>query len=583
MPNIPAASPRRQSDPLEILGEASDLVSISGLDLDGLLSKMADLVRKVVEYQVFSVLLQADELGLFRIRYAIGIRDELIRKLQVRAGDGITGAAVEARDTVIANDVSRDPRYIVGVDAIRSELAVPLMARGRVIGIVDVQSTQLDAFGDYERSMVELISSRFSLAIDGARLLRAAIRQNRTLRTLAQVAQEFSQILNLDDLVNQISSMMRQLIPHDAFNVFLVEENGHTLKHHFGVRYDKRVQWQSMEFGEGIVGTAAETRSPVLVRDTREDRRYVAATDGILSEAAMPLILKDRLIGVLDLESEKLGAFSARHIQVLSLLAPQIATAIENARLYERVARNEARLERDLKAARDLQRNLLAAASPEFSGIEIAGRNVGASEVTGDLFDFFPFGESHLNMLLGDVSGKGAAAALYGALASGLLRNVMRERYSPAELLGKTNEALLARRIEARYLTAVAVQWKPASHEVVIANAGQPRPAICRGGKVEIPVISGVPLGLIEGSEYENLTLPVEPGDLIVLVSDGITEATDRARVQYGDERLPQIVEAHSKASASGLLDTIFSDVAMFAAGGRQDDDRTVIVAKITG
>ena len=269
-------------------------------------------------------------------------------------------------------------------------------------------------------------------------------------------------------------------------------------------------------------------------------------------------------------------------VPLAAVLAPQIATAIENARLYERVARNEARLERDLKAARDLQRNLLAAASPEFSGIDIAGRNVGASEVTGDLFDFFPFGESHLNMLLGDVSGKGAAAALYGALASGLLRNVMRERYSPAELLGKTNEALLARRIEARYLTAVAVQWKPASHEVVIANAGQPRPVICRGGKVEIPAISGVPLGLIAGTEYENLTLPVEAGDLIVLVSDGITEATDRARVQYGDERLPQVVEAHSKASASDLLDTIFNDVSMFAAGGRQDDDRTVIVAKIT-
>jgi sigma-B regulation protein RsbU (phosphoserine phosphatase) len=355
------------------------------------------------------------------------------------------------------------------------------------------------------------------------------------------------------------------------------------LEHYFGVRFDERMQLRSIPAGMGLVGAAASGAQPVLVRDTSLDARYVAAVPGIRSEVAVPLMLQHKVIGVLDLESQQVGAFSQEHLRTLSLLAPQVAAAIENARLYEQVAASQARLERDLRAARELQKSLQPSGCPSFEGVEIAARNDPASEVSGDLYDFFPFPPQHLGILIGDVSGKGAAAALYAALVAGLLRNQVRADLSPAQLLEAADRALLARRIEARYLTALYAQWHPAERRLLLANAGQPLPLIRRGGHVEYLVAAGVPLGLLDGTTYDQTEFHMDPGDLLLLASDGITEAQGESGEEYGVRRLREFVESRPEASASELLEAIFADVNEFSAGGRQRDDRTVIVVKATG
>jgi sigma-B regulation protein RsbU (phosphoserine phosphatase) len=289
------------------------------------------------------------------------------------------------------------------------------------------------------------------------------------------------------------------------------------------------------------------------------------------------------VIGVLDLESQRVGAFTREHQRTLSLLAPQVAAAIENARLYEQVAAKEARLERDLRAARELQKSLLPSACPSFEGLEIAARNDPALEVSGDLYDFYPFPPQHLGILIGDVSGKGAAAALYAALVAGLLRNQVRPDLSPAQLLEAADRGLLARRIEARYVTALYAQWYPNGRRMVLSNAGEPLPLIRRGGHVEDLAAVGVPLGLLEGTVYDQIELFLEPGDLVLLASDGITEAQSESGVEYGVRRLREFVELHPEAAAGELLDGIFADVNEFTAGEPQHDDRTVIVARVTG
>ena len=192
---------------------------------------------------------------------------------------------------------------------------------------------------------------------------------------------------------------------------------------------------------------------------------------GIRSEVAVPLMVKDAVIGVLDLECEQVNAFTREHVWLLSLLAPQIAIAIENARLYEQVARNEARLESDLRAARELQQHLLPSSPPKTEGIEIAARNDSATEISGDLYDFFPLDGERLGVLIGDVSGKGAPAALYGALVSGLMREMAADGHPPSRLLLELNRALLARKIEARYLTALYAEWDSAERTFTLANA----------------------------------------------------------------------------------------------------------------
>ncbi len=512
------------------------------------------------------------------IRYSIGYRPDLVRTLRVRPGEGITGHAAQTLETVVVDDVRLDPRYLDAVDAVRSEIAVPLVARGKLVGVIDLQSPAAAAFGDQERGLLELIASRFSLAIDAAQLHLQTVRQNATFRTLADIAQEFSQILNLEALLNQISSLVRLLVQYDAFSIYLCE--GDLLKHYFGVRFDERVQWQSMPRGEGIVGAAAASRKAVLVHDTSREERYVAAIEGIRSEVAVPLILKNQVIGVVDLESDRVGWFNEDHVRMLSLLAPQIAAAIENARLYEQVANNERRLQENLTAARELQRHLLPAGRPEFEGIEVAAGNLPAAEVSGDLYDFHSFPGECFGALSGDVSGKGAAAALYAALTSGLIRNLANENHRPSKLLGAMNRALLGRKIEGRYLVALYAHWRPAAHEMIVANAGHPHPIVRRGGRVESIDISGTPLGLFDGGEYDEVTFKMAPGDLLITASDGVSEAENPAGEAYGEERLIALVERLPDASPQELLDAVFADVKQFSGLETPADDRTVIVIR---
>ena len=579
-----AASPspwHETDESLAILVEASEIVAGHSLDLDSLLSELVGLIRKVVDYQLVAVLLKSGESTL-RIRFASGYSDDIVRKTRIEIGRGITGAAAQEMRTVIVNDVRHDPRYVEAIEGVLSEIAVPLVARGKLVGVIDVQALESNSFGDNERKLLELIGSRFSLAIDAAQLYRATLRQNRTLRTLSEIAQQFNRILRLDELLSKISGLVRTIIPYDAFSILLLEEGGDVLKHYFGVRYDQRIQWETMRLGQGIVGAAALTKQPVLVRDTRRDERYVAAVEGICSEVAVPLLVKDEVVGVIDLESEEVGAFTVEHQRTLTLLAPQVAAAIENARLYEQVERNKVRLERDLTAARTVQQHLLSSADPVFEGVEIAVRNDPATEVTGDLYDFFPFPGDHLGMVIGDVSGKGAAAALYAALAIGLLRNLVRPSRKPADLFKRLNEALLARRIDARYLTALFAEWHPSERRLVMANAGQPRPIVRRNGQVDRVAAEGVPLGLLEGTSYEAVPIELQAGDAVILVSDGITETRQASGSEYDETRLIEVVRRLPDASPRELVQAIFDDVNAFSSEAPQEDDRTVIALKIT-
>src|SRR5581483_212428 len=176
-------------------------------------------------------------------------------------------------------------------------------------------------------------------------------------------------------------------------------------------------------------------------------------------------------VGVMDLESEAVGYFTDDHVRTLTLLASQVASSVENARLYQELAAREKRMDEDLKAARELQRVLLPDAQPEIEGVEAAVRLRPAREISGDIYDIFEHANGQTLVAFGDVSGKGAAAALYGGLMNGLLRTLSPRRRSPAELLKALNDALIERKVEARYVTLCVLLWDPATRVFTMANA----------------------------------------------------------------------------------------------------------------
>jgi sigma-B regulation protein RsbU (phosphoserine phosphatase) len=166
---------------------------------------------------------------------------------------------------VLVGDVRNDPRYLNTVDAVRTELAVPMTARGKLVGVIDLQSTRLNAYTEYDRALLRLIAARVGIAIDNARLYRRVERQNRTLKTLANISREFSSILDLNELLGKIASTMRELINYDAFSILLVDHEAKALRHLFSIRYDQRVNIDNVPLGKGLTGAAAESREVVRV------------------------------------------------------------------------------------------------------------------------------------------------------------------------------------------------------------------------------------------------------------------------------------------------------------------------------
>jgi len=289
---------------------------------------------------------------------------------------------------------------------------------------------------------------------------------------------------------------------------------------------------------------------------------------------------------VLDLESDRLGFFTDDHVRMLRLLAPHVASAIENARLYEELAKREQRLDQDLRAARKLQKILLPRTAPPISGLEIALGARPAREISGDIYDFFEAGPGCALICFGDSSGKSAAAALYGALVTGLLRSLAGHRRTPAELMGRLNEALLERRVETKYVTMLLLQWDCETRRFVISNAGNEPPLVCRGGKVFKIDVAGIPVGLLDDRAYDEVVFQAEPGDVIVLFSDGVQDQLRHAEegeeaVDYGQKRVEKLLLQNQGLSADKIVGSYFKDLDEFAAGTPITDDQSLVVMKV--
>jgi sigma-B regulation protein RsbU (phosphoserine phosphatase) len=569
---------RERSELLDFLLEVS-AATTSTLDLDHLLANVSEIIRKVLPYDLFAILLYHEKRQDLRIRYAVGHRDEVVRNLVLKLGEGITGTAAAGREPVLTGDVRNDPRYLNTVDAVRTELAAPMTARGKLVGVIDLQSTRVNAFTEYDRALLRLLAARVGIAIDNARLYRRVERQNRTLKTLTNISREFSSILDLNELLGKIASTMRELIDYDAFSILLVDPLAKALRHRFSMRYDQRVDIDNVPLGKGLTGAAAESREVVRVHDTSQDPRYIASHPDVRSEVAVPLIAHDRVIGVMDLESNRVGYFTDDHVRTLNVLAPQVASSVENARLYEEVAVRERRLDDDLQAARELQRVLLPDAEPEIEGLEAAVRLRPAREISGDIYDIFEHKDRQTVIAFGDVSGKGAAAALYGGLMSGLLRTLAPRRRRPAELLKVLNDSLVGRKVEARYVTLCVLLWDPSTRQIVMANAGALPPMICRGGEILKIRVEGVPVGLLESREYEEVTFQAEAGDAILLYSDGITDHLDAGGSEFGRGRLASVLRANSHRSPVDLIAALFKELDKFST--TPYDDQTVFALRV--
>ncbi len=627
-----AADPQIRVEPLQIdfLMRLADALNTT-LDLNTLMHRVADLVRAVIDYRIFAILLINDRTHELWMRFQTGHTPD-IERIRVKLGRGISGQSALLRKSILVEDVLTFENYINANPAVRSELAVPLIVKNKVIGVLDLQSEALAFFTPDHQRLLELTASRVAIAIENARLYTRVSRQAQTLTVLHEISREITSILDPDDLLERIGALLKRVIDFQMFTILLWNEATEQFEHRFSTRYGERItRERNVALGEGLIGTAARTRAPVLSPDVRKDPRYFNENPETRSELSAPLIYKGEVIGVIDLEHTRVNYYNEDHQRTLTTLASQVAISIANARLYRRIHEEEQRMERDLEMAREVQLRLLPQHPPQPLHAEIAASFRPARAIGGDLYDFVVYGpapeedgdddgepggveggaalvrraeppprfdESEMParvlIALGDVSGKAAPAALYAALVSGILRSLAARHLSPARLLQALNDQLQERKLDAQYVTMLTALWDGATRTLHVANAGSIQPLLLTRSPVEALSLTnalevrtlqveGFPLGLFPGVSYDGFSVSLAPGDMVAFFSDGIVDAVNSRDEQFGNDRLCTLLQHHPTASRSAqdAVDAILEAVTTHQSGTEHFDDETVVVLRV--
>jgi len=559
----------------------------SVLDLDELLAKLPELIARITDFHAFAIYLLDDATGELRIACSQGYPPEA-QAFRLHQSDGLVGAAVTAGRPLVANDVAKDPRYIEVVPGTAAELVVPMRRKGKAIGALNLLSRRLGEFTPAEVETLRNFAAAVAVAMENARLFESERRYSDTLETLAEIGRDMSSILDLGELLHHVARSVKKVIDYRTFGILLVNDDGTHLEIKHAVRYDDRVLQKRVALGEGLVGYAAAHKAPVNVGDVRADSRYIKVLDDVRSELVIPLLVKDRCIGVFDLESPEIKAFSKAHVELLTPLAASAAIAIENARLYDEIRQSQERLEKEVRFAQRVQQALFPTALPKrIKGVDVAWRFEPARELGGDLYDFLSAEPHTLTVAVGDVSGKGAPAALYSAFAGELVRSrtyrrrFTSERSSPAEILASMNRILHERELYEYYCTLCYAVFDFKKRLVTLANSGLPFPLHCTADGCAPIQLPGVPLGSFPEISYDEVTLGLTPGDVFVFCSDGISEAMNADGEEFSGQRLTDVVGRTRALPAQAMVDAVYAAVERFCGGAEQNDDRTVVVVKI--
>jgi phosphoserine phosphatase RsbU/P len=574
------ANPRVEPADVAYLMKLTDALNTT-LDLQTLLSRTSELVRAIINYRIFAIFLLNDRTRELRMRFQIG-HTAKVERTRLPIGKGVVGQVALTRQPILLNDVKTADYYVEANPEVCSELAVPLIAKNRLIGVIDLESTEIGYFTQEHMRVLTLTASRIAQAIENARLYARVSRQAQTLEVQNEIAVELASILELAPLLERVGQLLRRLIDYQMFSIMLLDEKGETLITRYAWRFGySHAPLRRIPVNTGLVGAAVREWRFINVPDVTKDPRYLPMNEETRSELVVPLFYKGRIIGVLDMEHTRPHFFTEEHERILTTLAAQVAIAIENARLYQAVHAQERQLERDIAMAREVQLRLLPASAPELKNADLAVRFLPARAIGGDLYDFVDYHPGRTAIVLGDVSGKAAPAALFAAMVSGIMRAAAGQQPEPAQMLNLLNDALQERKLDSQYVTMLFAVWDDENRTLTVANSGAAQPMRCSGGQSTTLQAEGFPLGLFPDVSYEEIKVATQPGDVIAFVSDGILDAENEKEDMYGEERLARVLCAHRGESALAIAEAIMEDVSRFQGAKDRFDDETIIVLQV--
>jgi sigma-B regulation protein RsbU (phosphoserine phosphatase) len=410
------------------------------------------------------------------------------------------------------------------------------------------------------------------------------------LRLLLDITKKISRSLDLDEVLKLVMDTLGSLIPYDAAGIYLVDCTAHHIKedepcafrsaalngYELGELADPKIR-----VGEGFIGYVAQTGKTILCPDVAQDPRYFAARERTRSEIVAPIVSNNEVIGVFDLESDELNAYTEDDLQVLMMLATHVAIIIEKVELHEQVVEKK-RLQAQLEVARQVQLELLPDSDPQFPGFDISGYNFPTEEVSGDYYDWVKIFEDQIGIVVADAAGKGIPAALLAAFLRASLRSAAQTGYAPHVAMARVNNLLWESIEEHQFVTAIYGILDVTNKTFVFSNAGHNPPLlISPKGEIRTIQYGDLPLGMFRDMRYHQHFLRFrEIGEVLVIYTDGITEATNAAGEEFGRDRLAQKILEKIDLPSKQLVEFIHQEVLDFAGHDNLEDDWTLFLIK---
>jgi sigma-B regulation protein RsbU (phosphoserine phosphatase) len=411
------------------------------------------------------------------------------------------------------------------------------------------------------------------------------------LRMLLDITKKISRSLDLQEVLNQVMDTLDSLIPYDAAGIFVLQcvdpetvpegEEPCEFKSEAVRGYDiDELSDLHLKLGEGFIGSVALSGAPIISPDVRNDPVYINARDRTRSEMVAPIISNDEVIGVFDLESDELNAYSSDDLEVLMLLASQVAIIIEKSMLHEQLIEKK-RLQGQLEVARQVQLELLPSMDPEVAGYDISAYNFPTEEVSGDYYDWLKVYDDEIGIVIADVSGKGVPAAILMAFLRASLRAAIHIGYATNISMAKVNYLLWESIERNQFVTAFHGVLDASNKTLSYSNAGHNPPLLMNAsGETQFIEYGEQPLGMFQRTRYHQYQLLLEPGDVLVLYTDGATEAQSPDGEEYGRDRLVAAVKETYHQPAREMIASLQLAILEWTDHAGASDDVTFFIIK---
>ncbi len=569
----------------EILADSFKILS-SDLDLDAVIKNSLGIIIK--RFKAEAACLFLIDLHNYKLKSCCAgcASPKKIHILPLENEDQIAGWDLVSREPFLLKDLKKNSDFAGTVHKYldfypESIIGIPLYEGGEFLGVIQAINSDKRHFSDKDLGLLKVLAERVGITLRNAWILQEANRASEEAKSLYEVGIALSGSLELDELLDKILENLIKVIDCDIAMIYLVDPGKGTINQ-IAIRGldDIPADQLRLKVGQGICGRVAETGEGVIVSDVNENSDYIACRTTTRSEMAAPLMVKDVVVGVLNVESDKHDVYKDHELELMNAFASLAAVSIERAKLHKQML-SARRLEHELAIARRIQKTFLPSGNPGINGFDIAGLNIPSAEVGGDYYDFIPIVENQYGIAIGDVSGNGIPASLIMAAFRASLKAEIRNNFAIRAILSKVNNLLFESIERDRYVTAAYGVLDSKNKIFTFSNAGHNHPILFRSsGELQYLKEGGMALGIFANSTYEENSIFFKSGDIVLFYTDGATEIMNENEIEFGEQRLIDSVVASKDKSAAGIVNYIIDEVKKFNKDREFDDDITLIVLK---